>query len=73
MVQPIRLTPYVQGYPESVTSPVIAGRPVYHIVLIVLAIVCFLIFAAAGFGWITTAHPDGWLGLGGAFLAAAFI
>lgn len=44
-----------------------------RVILLVLSIICSVLFAFAGFGWISVSHPDGWLGSGLAFLAAALL
>ena len=52
-------------------------RPVVHILLLVLAVLCFAIFALIGFGWISVHGNDssgfGWLGLGSVFFAGSFL
>lgn len=54
-------------------APMVQWRPVARVFLLIVAVVCFLVFALLGFGVFTGSHPDGWLGLGLTALAAAFL
>jgi hypothetical protein len=47
--------------------------PGARLVLLVIAIVLFVIYCLIGFGVVTSAHPDGFLGAGLAAFAAAFL
>ncbi len=58
MAQPVVVTSY--------------SRPV-HLILLVLAVVCFVIYTLFGFGEITGAHAGGWIGLGLVFFSASFL
>ena len=44
-----------------------------RIVLLVVAVVCFVVYSLFGFGTITGSHPTGWLGVGLAAFAAALL
>ena len=44
-----------------------------HVLAVVVACVCFALYALAGFGEITLTHAAGWLGLGLVALALALL
>ena len=44
-----------------------------HVLAVVVAAVCFGIYALAGFGEVTLTHAAGWLGLGLVALAIAVL
>jgi hypothetical protein len=58
-------------------APYSSRYPIFRLVLLILAVICFVIFAVIGFGWVTVhgSHPDGFgfLGLGLALGFAALI
>jgi hypothetical protein len=52
---------------------VLVRQPTVRLVLLAAAVVLLVIFALIGFGTVTSTHADGFLGLGLAAFAAAFL
>ncbi len=71
-IEPIRLVPYLKGDIDPMPSPTYI-QPRVHLVLLILAVICFAVFTGAGFGWWSVTHPDGFLGLGLALGFGSFI
>jgi hypothetical protein len=51
----------------------ISHYPAFRLILLIVAIVCFIVFALVSAGTVTTSHVNVWLGAGLAAFAASFI